>query len=322
MPEPLLSVRDLSLGFRTRRGVVDVLRGVDIELAAGEVTALVGESGSGKSALGKSILQLHAPPFVPSGAAMTGSIRLAGEELLGASTRRLERLRAQQVALISQEALSGLNPVMRIGRQIAEAARSATPQSSDAEADAMALEMIAAVGLPEPEARWRDYPHQLSGGQRQRVMIAMAAIRRPMLLIADEPTTALDVTVQARILSLLQTLQRDRAMAMLFITHDLGVVAEIAQNVAVMYAGRIVEQGRLAEVFTRPRHPYTAGLIGALPDAPPGYPRLAGQPPDTRSIVAGCAFAPRCSRRVDACATAPPQRPIGGNLCCCWNPVP
>ena len=322
MPEPLLSVRDLNLGFRTRRGVVDVLRGVDIELAAGEVTALVGESGSGKSALGKSILQLHAPPFVPSGAAMTGSIRLAGEELLGASTRRLEQLRAQQVALISQEALSGLNPVMRIGRQIAEAARSARPQSGDDEADAMALEMIGAVGLPEPEARWRDYPHQLSGGQRQRVMIAMAAIRRPMLLIADEPTTALDVTVQARILKLLQKLQRDRAMAMLFITHDLGVVSEIAQNVAVMYAGRIVEQGRLAEVFTRPRHPYTAGLIGALPDAPPGYPRLAGQPPDTRSIGAGCAFAPRCSRRVDACALAPPQRLVGRNLCCCWNPLP
>ena len=322
MADALLSIRDLRLDFRAPRGDVSVLRGIDLDLAAGEVTALVGESGSGKSALGKSILDLHAPPFVASAAAMQGSIRFQGEELLGASAERLKRLRARDVALVSQEALSGLNPVMRVGPQIAEAARAADPELSAALAERLAREMIAAVGLPEPDARYRAYPHQLSGGQRQRVIIAIAAIRHPKLMIADEPTTALDVTVQARILDLLRALQTNRSMAMLFITHDLGVVAQIAQNVAVMYAGRIVERGPLAAVFTRPRHPYTAGLIAALPEAPPRTGRLDGHPPDLATISQGCAFAPRCRRATAACAVAPPSRILDASVLLCWNPMP
>ena len=322
MADLLLSIRNLRLGFRARGGTVSVLRGIDLDLAAGEVTALVGESGAGKSALGKSILNLHAPPFVASGGTMTGSILFEGEELLDAPAGRLERLRARQVALVSQEALSGLNPVMRIGPQIAEAARAADPALSAAAAEQLAREMIVAVGLPDPEARYRAYAHQLSGGQRQRVIIAIAAIRRPRLLIADEPTTALDVTVQARILDLLRALQSDGGMAMLFITHDLGVVAEIAQNVAVIYAGLIVERGPLASVFTRPRHPYTAGLIAALPEAPAQAGRLEGHPPDLTRLADGCAFAPRCRRASSACAAPPPPRGEGASTFLCWNPMP
>lgn len=324
MTEPLVSIRDLKLGFRAGRRTVSVLRGVDLDLPRGEVTALVGESGSGKSALGKSILSLHAPPFVPSGAIVSGSIRFRGEELLHAPApaARLRRLRARDVALVSQEALSGLNPVMRIGPQIAEAARAADPGLDPAMAEKRAREMIAAVGLPEPDRQYRAYPHQLSGGQRQRVIIAIAAIRNPELMIADEPTTALDVTVQARILSLLRMLQRDRGMTMLFITHDLAVVADIAQRVAVMYAGRIVEAGTLAAVFTRPRHPYTAGLITALPQAPQRVGRLEGHPPDLTTSEHGCAFAPRCVRAAAACTAAPPPFVLDQTVALCWNPLP
>ena len=322
MAETLLSIRNLRLDFSTARGDVSVLRGIDLDLAAGEVTALVGESGSGKSALGKSILDLHAPPFVASAASMQGSIRLQGEELLGAPAERLKHLRAREVALVSQEALSGLNPVMRVGPQIAEAARAANPELSPIAAERLAREMIAAVGLPEPDARYRAYPHQLSGGQRQRVIIAIAAIRQPKLMIADEPTTALDVTVQARILDLLRALQAKHGMAMLFITHDLGVVAQIAQHVAVMYAGRIVERGPLAAVFTRPRHPYTAGLIAALPEAPTRTGRLDGHPPDPATLSDGCAFAPRCPRATGVCSVAPPNRILDDSTLLCWNPIP
>ncbi|MFD1328006.1 ABC transporter ATP-binding protein [Mycoplana ramosa] len=322
MAETLLSIRNLRLDFGTARGDVSVLRGIDLDLAAGEVTALVGESGSGKSALGKSILGLHAPPFVASAASMQGSIHLQDEELLGAPPERLRHLRAREVALVSQEALSGLNPVMRVGPQIAEAAQAANHELSPTAAERLAREMIAAVGLPEPDARYRAYPHQLSGGQRQRVIIAIAAIRQPKLMIADEPTTALDVTVQARILDLLRALQARHGMAMLFITHDLGVVAQIAQHVAVMYAGRIVERGPLADVFTRPRHPYTAGLIAALPEAPTRTGRLDGHPPDPATLSDGCAFAPRCPRATAVCSTAPPKRTLDDSTLLCWNPIP
>lgn len=322
MPDHLLSVRNLRLSFATKAGPLEILRGIDFDIAANEVVALVGESGSGKSAFGKTILHLLSPPYVDDRASISGSIRLRGEELTSASPERMRALRARDIAMVSQDALSGLNPVMRIGAQIAEAARAADPTLGHSEADRVARDMIAAVGLPDPEKRARQYPHQLSGGQRQRVMLALAAVRKPQVLIADEPTTALDVSVQARILALLADLQRQSGMAMLFITHDLGVVANIAHRVAVMYAGQIVETGSVAEVFTRPRHPYSAGLISALPEAPPHHVRLAGSPPDLRSLAPGCAFMPRCPYASAACAGPPPSRELpGGTRTLCWSPL-
>ncbi len=322
MPETLLSVRDLTLSFATRMGPLKVLRGIDLDIAANEVVALVGESGSGKSALGKSIVQLLSPPFVDGRATLSGSIRLHGEELITAPAHRLRAVRARDIAMVSQDALSGLNPVMRIGAQIAEAAQAADPALSAAAARRDARDMLAAVGLPDPDKAARDYPHQLSGGQRQRVMLALAAIRQPQVLIADEPTTALDVSVQARVLALLADLQRQSGMAMLFITHDLGVVANIAHRVAVMYAGQIIETGTVAEVFTRPRHPYSAGLISALPEAPAHHPRLAGGPPDLHNLAPGCAFMPRCRHAAMACSQPPPLKPFpGGAHALCWSPL-
>jgi oligopeptide/dipeptide ABC transporter ATP-binding protein len=319
----LLSVRDLTLSFATKAGPLKVLRGIDLDLAADEVVALVGESGAGKSAFGKAILQLLSAPYVDSRASIAGSIRFFGEELLTASTERMRAVRARQIAMISQEALSGLNPVMRIGAQIAEAARAADPSLGAADVHRIVCDMLVAVGFADAEKRTRDYPHQLSGGQRQRVMLALAAVRKPQVLIADEPTTALDVSVQARVLALLADLQRESGMAMLFITHDLGVVANIADRVAVMYAGQIVETGSVAEVFTRPRHPYSAGLISALPEAPRDHPRLAGNPPDLRSLGRGCAFMPRCRHASATCAQPPPVQTFeGGARAQCWRPLP
>ncbi len=326
MTDPLVQIAGLRLGFDTGAGRLEVLRGVDLEIAAGEVLALVGESGSGKSALGKSILNLHAPPFVPDRAHMAGSIRLQGEELVGAAPERLRQLRATEAALISQDALSGLNPVVRVAEQVAEAARAADPALAPVAAMHAARAMLDAVGLGDGDGAgqrplWRAYPHELSGGQRQRVMIALAAVRRPALLIADEPTTALDVTVQAQVLDLLIRLQQETGMAMLFITHDLGVVARIAQRVAVAYAGQIVEAAPVADLFLRPRHPYTAGLLASLPEAPHGHPPLTGHAPSLRDLPPGCAFAPRCPRATSRCNRAPEARRIGASSLRCHEPL-
>jgi peptide/nickel transport system ATP-binding protein len=251
----LLEVRDLSVRF----GAVEAVREVSFAIGEGESLGLVGESGSGKSVTSLAIMRLLAPQ-----AQVSGSIRYAGEELLALDEERMRALRGSRMSMIFQEPMTALNPVMRIGDQIAEALQ-AHANATRREAASRAVEAMREVAIPEPERRVREYPHQLSGGMRQRVMIAMAIVNRPQLLIADEPTTALDVTIQAQILELLRDLRRKHNLAMLFISHDLGVVSQIADRIAVMYAGRIVEMGSVRQVFANAQHPYTRGLLHAVP---------------------------------------------------------
>ncbi|MGI3166964.1 ABC transporter ATP-binding protein [Pseudooceanicola sp. 200-1SW] len=306
---PLLSVRDLAVRFDTLGGPLQAVRGVSLDIRPGETLALVGESGSGKSAFARALLQMNQPPFTTNRTHIQGqaTLTLAGSrtDLVGAAPEALNAVRARQVAMVFQDALSALNPVLRIGAQLAEALAAAHPGLGRAEARARCLRMLEEVGIRDPQARLRHYPHQLSGGQRQRVMIAMAMIREPALLIADEPTTALDVTVQARILTLLRRLREARGLAMLFVTHDLGVVERIADRVAVMYAGQVVETGPMARVFAAPRHPYTAGLLASRPGHRHRGEGLRGTAPDARHLPPGCAFAPRCPRAGADCARPP-----------------
>jgi peptide/nickel transport system permease protein len=276
------------------------VRDVSLSINPGETVALVGESGSGKS-----LTSLAIAGLLPGAArVVAGGARLEGTDLLGLTEDQLRRLRGGAMAMIFQDPSSSLNPVHRIGEQIAETIRAHRPRA-DAAAEAIAL--LKRVGIPDPEARARAYPHELSGGMRQRVMIAIAIANSPRLLIADEPTTALDVTIQAQVLDLLADLKRERGLAMLFVTHSLPVVAEIADRVAVMYAGEIVELGPTAEVFARPRHPYTAALLRSAPDedgpAPEGIP---GVVPPPFALPEGCLFAPRCAHRAEECAVHPP----------------
>ncbi len=312
MTDPLLSLRDMSVRFPSAHGAVTAVRGVDLDIAPGEVLGLVGESGSGKSALARALLGLNHPPFSGHRAQVGGSAILqregAAAELIGAAPALRRQVRARDVAMIFQDALSALNPMIRVGRQVAEALRAAQPDLTRAEALAQAAALLDNVGIDAAAARARHYPHQLSGGQRQRVMIAIAVARRPRLLIADEPTTALDVTVQAKVLRLLKALQAELGMAMLFITHDLSVVAKIADRVAVMYAGRIVEVASVARLFDHPRHPYTRGLLQSRPGHRTRGQGLAGTSPDPRALPAGCAFAPRCPNSAEICRILPPLR--------------
>jgi oligopeptide/dipeptide ABC transporter ATP-binding protein len=288
---------------------LEAVRGVDLDIAPGEVLALVGESGSGKSALARGLLRLNQAPFSRHAAEVRGEARLqaaAGPvDLVAAPERRLRDVRARDVAMIFQDALSALNPVMRIGRQIGEALARRFPAMERPVRRDRVMALLGEVGLDDAARLVRAYPHQLSGGQRQRVMIAIAMARQPALMIADEPTTALDVTVQARVLAQLRTLQRRHAMAMLFITHDLSLVPRLADRVAVMYAGRLVEIGRADAVFAAPRHPYTRGLL----DSRPGHRRrgagLTGAAPDPRGLPPGCAFAPRCRQAGPDCDMTP-----------------
>ncbi len=312
MTEPLLSLRELTVRFPSVHGEITAVRGVDLEIAPGEVLGLVGESGSGKSALARALLGLNHPPFSGHRTLIDGRAVFRGKgpplELVGATPSQLEQVRARGIAMIFQDALSALNPVIRVGRQVAEAIQAAQPGLMRGDADRQAEDMLSRVGIEDPAGRARSYPHQLSGGQRQRVMIAIAMARQPRLLIADEPTTALDVSVQARVLGMLKALRASTGMAMLFITHDLSVVAKVADRVAVMYAGRIVETGPTGRLFDSPRHPYTRGLLLSRP----GYRRrgegLTGTSPDPRDVPAGCAFAPRCPRVTEICLTPPPMR--------------
>jgi oligopeptide/dipeptide ABC transporter ATP-binding protein len=304
----LLQVRDLNVRFGARGHAV---REVSFAIEAGESLALVGESGSGKSVTALAAMRLLAPP-----ACVTGAIEYDGQDLLTLGEEAMRRVRGAHMAMIFQEPMSALNPVMRAGDQVAEAVRAHHPQASRAEARQAAMGALTEVAIAEPERRYRDYPHQLSGGQRQRVMIAMALVNRPRLLIADEPTTALDVTIQAQILELLRELRRKYGLALLFISHDLSVVGEIADRVAVMYAGRIVEQGTVAQVFRRPMHPYTRGLLASVPDLRTErgqpLPAIEGAVPMLHQIPSGCAFAPRCGLRVRACeAAVPPLVAVG-----------
>ncbi|NJD10272.1 MAG: ABC transporter ATP-binding protein [Gemmatimonadetes bacterium] len=320
-PGPLLEVRALRTWFHTDAGIARAVDGIDFQVQPGEIVGLVGESGSGKSVTALSIMQLVPRP---PGELMAGSsIRFRGEELVGASGARLRALRGADIAMIFQEPMTSLNPVLQVGRQIGEVLRVHRGLAGKA-VWRRTVELLELVGIPEPERRSDDYPHQLSGGQRQRVMIAMARAGEPELLIADEPTTALDVTIQAQILDLIAELRARLGMAVLLITHDLGVVAGVCDRVLVMYAGQIVEQGPGADVFREPHHPYTEGLLRAIPRLGHATERLAvipGAVPSPLAWPPTCRFHPRCPYAWEACAAhAPGLIPLDGRSGAsrCW----
>ncbi len=326
MSEPLLQVRDLRTHFVTHEGTVRAVDGVSFSLEAGRTLAVVGESGCGKSVTAMSILRLLSSPP----ARHAGEVRFRGTDLLAEPEAALRRIRGDAIAMVFQEPMSSLNPVLTIGRQIRETLTLHRGLSRDA-AHRRAIELLDQVRIPEAARRVDAYPHQLSGGMRQRVMIAMALACNPALLIADEPTTALDVTIQAQILELMRELQRDAGAAILLITHDLGVVAELADAVVVMYAGRSVEQAPVGALFAHPRHPYTRGLLAAVPRLGAsrdghGTGRLVeipGQVPSLRAPIPGCAFAPRCPRASDRCRVEAPvtQAVAPGHEVACHHPV-
>jgi peptide/nickel transport system ATP-binding protein len=331
MPAPLLEVEDLKTHFFTRDGVVRAVDGVSLTIQSGETLALVGESGCGKSVTSLSILRLIASP---PGRTVAGSIRFNGRDLLGLSEREMRKVRGNEISMIFQEPMTSLNPVLTVGGQIAET-MVLHRGLGRAEAMARAIEMLRLVNIPEPARRAAEYPHQMSGGMRQRVMIAMALACDPKLLIADEPTTALDVTIQAQILDLMRALKAKTGAAIMLITHDLGVVAEMAQRVVVMYAGRKVEEAPVSDLFARPRHPYTRGLMKSIPRL--GTAKAARQPlaeipgmvPSLREPIPGCPFAMRCTYAVERCRMeAPPlETKAEGHTVACWEadrlpPVP
>src|SRR5687768_11195322 len=301
---PVLEVDDLHVEFRTRSGVVNAVNGISYTLAEGETLAILGESGSGKSVSAQAIMGiLDSPPAVITG----GGIHFEGRDLLTMEEEDQRKVRGPGISMIFQDALSALNPVYSVGFQIGEMFR-AHRGTSKQEATKHAVELMDRVRIPAAAERVNDFPHQFSGGMRQRVMIAMAIALDPRILIADEPTTALDVTVQAQVMDLLKDLQRDTGMGLILITHDLGVVNEVADNVAVMYAGRIVERGTVDDVFSNPAHPYTDGLMSSVPQVEAKGGRLmpiVGQPPNLAAIPSGCPFHPRCSRRRLGDAAAP-----------------
>jgi peptide/nickel transport system ATP-binding protein len=294
MPDALLEVQDLRVHFRTQDGLVKAVDGVSYRLERGRTLGIVGESGSGKSVTSLAVMGLHHG----SSAQISGHIRLDGEELVGASPARVRELRGNKMAMIFQDPLSSLHPYFSVGSQIVEAYRVHHPEATKKQARQRAVDMLGRVGIPEPSARVDDYPHQFSGGMRQRVMIAMALCNDPELLIADEPTTALDVTVQAQILDLIHDLQSEFGSAVVMITHDLGVVAELSDDILVMYAGRVAEYGSAADIFGHPGHPYTWGLLASMPRM--DRERLArlvpipGTPPSLIRVPSGCPFHPRC----------------------------
>jgi peptide/nickel transport system ATP-binding protein len=319
---PLLAVRDLRVDFATEDGHVQAVDGVSFDIAPGEVLAIVGESGSGKSVTAQTIIGLTRSP----NARIEGSVTLRGAELLEASETELRHVRGEQVGMVFQDPMTSFNPVYRVGDQIVEAIRAHRSEISKGEARERAVEQLDSVGIPNAARRVDDYPHEFSGGMRQRAMIAMALALEPELLIADEPTTALDVTVQAQILALLERLNRKRGLATILITHDLGVVAEVADRVLVMYAGRVVEQGTLDEIFYDPQHPYTWGLLGSLTrldrDRPDRLPQIRGAPPSLLDLPEGCSFRPRCPHEFGRCAELPDLdgrlADAAGHLDRCW----
>ena len=314
----LLEIDGLMTWFRTDDGLVRAVDGVTYQVERGETLAVVGESGCGKSVTALSILRLVA---VPPGEYAGGAIRFEGEDLLRVSEERIREIRGNDIAMIFQEPMTSLNPVFTVGEQIVEVIQ-LHQKLAAGPARARAIEMLRLVGIPGPDRRIDDYAHQMSGGMRQRVMIAMALACTPKLLIADEPTTALDVTIQAQILDLLSRLQAELGMSVLLITHDLGVVAETAHRVVVMYAGKVVEQAGVEELFAGPRHPYTIGLLGALPDVEGAGGRLTpieGNVPDARQMPSGCRFHPRCPSALERCAREEP--PLEGepqHRVACW----
>lgn len=317
MKKPLLQVWDLEVRFRALQGTVRAVNGVSLEVARGEIVGLVGESGCGKSVTAQAIMRLvgDAP-----GEQVTGRILLNGDDVMGMSERALTRVRGRRMAMIFQDPMTSLNPVLTVGAQVAEGPRWHEKLTRVA-ARARAIEWLDRVGIPSPGARVDDYPHEFSGGMRQRVVIASALSAQPDLLIADEPTTALDVTIQAQILDLLRDLRDQTGAGLLFITHDLGVVAELCDRVAVMYAGSIVEEASVRELFRCPRHPYTRGLLQSLPrvGARARLKPISGRPPDLVEWPEGCAFADRCPHRFSACARRPALKGQGGtHRAACW----
>ena len=327
---PLLRIEDLRVWFGTRTGYVRAVDGVDLDVRPGEVLGLVGESGSGKSVTARSIMRLVP---MPPGKLVSGQILFHGDDLIALPERAMEELRGDRIAMIFQDPMTFLNPLYTAGDQVSEAIRRHQGLGRAAARDEV-IRLFREVGIPSPELRYGAYPHQLSGGLRQRVMIAMALSSRPELLIADEPTTALDVTIQAQILTLLRDLQAEYGMSILLITHDLGVVAEMCDRVAVMYAGRIVEQAPIETLFDDPEHPYTIGLMNAVPrpDLPDVAPQpIEGFPPDMAHPPAGCPFHPRCPYREPICREIVPnmRRIAAGHEAAChfagsksFQPVP
>jgi peptide/nickel transport system ATP-binding protein len=317
---PVLDVRGLQTWFATHGGEVKAVDGVDLQVQPGEIVGLVGESGSGKTITGFSIIGLIDPP----GRIVGGSIRYLGEELANAPEARLQQLRGKEIAMIFQDPMMTLNPVLRVDTQMVEAIQ-AHEKVSAAAARERAIDALAMVGIPAPRERLLAYPHQLSGGMRQRVAIAIALLNRPRLIIADEPTTALDVTIQAQILFEVQKLCRETGTALVWITHDLAVVSGLADRIAVMYAGRIVESGATADVIRAPAHPYTRGLIDSIPTrATHGslLRQIPGMTPSLLQLPAGCAFRPRCPRASDLCLTMPQPASLSGDRTMrCWHPL-
>lgn len=313
----LLEVEQLRVSFASPDGIVEAVRGLSFQVDKGETLGIVGESGAGKS------VAMQAVTGLVSNARVSGSAKFLGENLLELSSKDRRRLLGSEIAFVFQDPSSSLHPLYRVGWQIAEVLR-AHGKASRHESQQRAIELLGLVGIPSPERRVNDYPHQFSGGMRQRVMIAMAIALNPALLIADEPTTALDVTIQAQILDLLKGLQEELEMGIVIITHDLGVIAELADRVLVMYAGRQVEQADVRTLFHSPHHPYTQGLLESLPANEPGgrLRAIAGQPPSLLQLPSGCPFRPRCRYAFDTCASEEPAlREVGGqvdHVSACW----
>lgn len=317
MTEPLLSVRDLRVEFPTRRGILTAVDGVSFDIAAGEVLGVVGESGAGKSLTGAAIIGLLDPPGRIAG----GEVRLKGERIDNLPERALREIRGKRIGMVFQDPLTSLNPLFRIGEQLMETIRQHSSMNA-AQARDRAISLLIDVGISAAERRIDAYPHQFSGGMRQRVVLALALAADPELIIADEPTTALDVSVQAQIIALMQRLCRQHGVAIMLITHDMGVIAETADRVAVMYAGRIAEIGPVRDVIKQARHPYTQGLMGSIPTLTAEAERLTqipGSMPRLTAIPDGCAFNPRCAQVFERCRQQRPElRPAEHSLAACW----
>lgn len=310
--DTLLAIRNLTVDFRTDEGVVHAVADVDLDVRRGEILAIVGESGSGKSVTALSILGLVTGRRV----SVSGQILLEGEDLVTASEARMRVVRGGRVGMIFQDPMTALNPVMSVGAQLREALRLHDRKITRAAAQQRCLELLAAVGVGNADQRLQQYPHEFSGGMRQRAMIAMAIANSPDLIIADEPTTALDVTIQAQVLDQIRLAQQETGAATILITHDLGVVAEMADRVAVMYAGKVVESADVRSLFHRPRHPYTMGLLASLPTIDTELDRLhpiPGSPPDVSQLRDACAFHPRCPLAQDRCRTSAPELTVVGD---------
>jgi oligopeptide/dipeptide ABC transporter ATP-binding protein len=317
--ELTLEVKDLRVRYASSGTEIQAVRGVSLSLAAGEVLGIVGESGSGKSSVALAI-----PRLLPASASVTAElIRLGGTDLTAPSARALSRVRGVAVGTVFQDPMSSLNPTMSVGRQVAEPLRIHRGMSRR-DSLAAAVEILRRVGIPSPEERCRDFPHQFSGGQRQRVMIAIALACSPPVVLADEPTTALDVTVQAEILDLLRELRKQFGTSIIVVSHDLGVIGDIADRVAVMYAGKIVETGPVGDVLRQPRHPYTRALMDSAPRVGPTAripTPIEGSPPNLHEAISGCAFRPRCGQAVARCAVDDPGLEGDAHQAACWNPV-